>query len=333
MKKRTILIFILLIFVKFNFAQYIFPVSEFRESQRHFELSNFAIKDTVLFLPLGESGLHIYNISDFEEFDLLSTYEEFERRSRKKIYGTAYCVEVIDDKAFLSYGELGLKILNISDPTLPFVLGTYYRHQDVYFTKVYENYAFLGYINMGLEIVDFSNMDDIIMASRNNVKDFTVKDIEIYPPYVIIVGGRRGLRIFKFNEPITSFKQAEFPKDFLTEAQANKLIIKDKIGYMANDFGGLMVLNMGLPLYPLSVNEIKTMGRAKDLLIQDNYLYVATDKGIEVFDIREPEKPVKIFEHATKRKEYKFLQMQGHYLFALFQDGRRDFGIEIFQVE
>ncbi|HSH51452.1 MAG TPA: hypothetical protein VK982_06980, partial [Bacteroidales bacterium] len=133
--------------------------------------------------------------------------------------------------------------------------------------------------------------------------------------------------------PITSFKQAEFPKDFLTEAQANKLIVKDKIGYMANDFGGLVVLNLGLPLYPLKVNEIKTIGRTKDLLIKDNYLYVATDKGIEVFDIREPEKPVKIFEHVTKRKEYKFLQMKDYYLFALFQDGRRDLGIEIFQVE
>lgn len=333
MKKKIPLIFILLILVKFSFSQYIFPVSEFRDNQRHFELSNFDIKDTLLFLPLGEQGLQVYNIADINEFELLSTYEEFERRSGKKVYGTAYCVKVIDDKAFLSYGELGLRILNISDPTMPFVLGTYYRHQEVYFTEVYENYAFLGYVDMGLEVVDFSNMNNIEMVSRNNVKDFTVKNMQIIPPYVIIVGGKRGLRTFKFNEPFTSFKQAEFPKDYLTDAEANKLIVKDKMGYMANDFGGLVVLNMGLPLYPLKVNEIKTMGRAKDLFMDDNYLYVATDKGIEVFDIREPEKPVKIFEHTEKRKEYKYLQMRDYYLFALFQDGRRDYGIEIFQVE
>jgi len=110
-------------------------------------------------------------------------------------------------------------------------------------------------------------------------------------------------------------------------------VIREKTGYIANDYDGLMVVNMGLPLYPLKVNVIKTIGRAKDLLIDDNYLYVATDKGIEVFDIREPEKPAKIFEHVVKRKEYLSLEMRDHHLFALFQAGRRDFGIEIFQVE
>jgi len=333
MKIKTLLIFLFLFIVKISFGQYIFSVSEFKDSQRNFTLSNFDIKDTLLYLPLGVQGLKIYDISDLERFKLLSTYEEFEKRSRKKVYGTAYCVKVIGDRAYLSYGELGLKILNISDPTMPFVLGTYYRHQDVYCTEIFENYALLGYAGMGLEIVDFSNMNDIQMVSRNNVKDFTVKDIEIIPPYVTIVGGRRGLRTFKFQEPLTSFKQAEFPKDFLTEAEANNLVIREKTGYIANDYDGLMVVNMGLPLYPLKVNVIKTIGRAKDLLIDDNYLYVATDKGIEVFDIREPEKPAKIFEHVVKRKEYLSLKMRDHHLFALFQAGRKDYGIEVFQVE
>ncbi|MEE4198312.1 MAG: hypothetical protein V2I54_11760 [Bacteroidales bacterium] len=333
MKKRFIFIIIFLGIVKFNFAQYIFPVSEFRDQARHFELTNFDVRDSLLFLPLGEQGLRIYNVADIQQFELLSTYQEFEKRSRKKVYGTAYGVVVREDKVFLSYGDLGLKIISISDPTMPYVLGTYYRHQPVYCTRLYKDFAFLGYIDMGLEIVDFSNMDNIQMVSRNNVKDFTVNDILINPPYVTIVGGNRGLRTIKFQEPMSTFKQAEFPKNFLTEAEANSLLLKDKTGYMANDFDGLMVLNMGLPLYPLKVNEVKTLGRANDLFIQGHYIYVASDKGIEVFDIREPEKPVKIFEHAAKRKEYLALQMKDYYLFALFQSGRKEFGIEIFQVE
>ncbi|MFP4023265.1 MAG: hypothetical protein ACLFVR_01970 [Thiohalospira sp.] len=333
MKKRIVFIISIMLIVKLSVAQYIYPVTEFSDNLRHFELTNIDIKDTVLFLPLGESGLQIYNIADLYNFELLTTYKEFERRSRKKVYGRAYNVKIVNYKAFLSYGKLGLKILNISDPAMPFVLGTYYRHQDVYSVEIYEDYAFLGYIGMGLEIVDFSNMNDIKMASRNNVKDFTVNNIQVIPPYTVISGGKSGLRAFKFNDPFTSFKQAEFPKDYLTDASANKLLIHEKTGYVANDFKGLTVLNMGLPLYPLKVFEIKTTGNAHDLLIDRNYLYVAADKSIEVFDITEPEKPARIFEHSDKSKSYQYLKMNGDYLFALFQEGRRDYGIEVFQVE
>ncbi|MFO7827814.1 MAG: hypothetical protein R6V23_04260 [Bacteroidales bacterium] len=333
MKKLIVLIVILISIVKISFAQYIYPVAEYRNDLRNFELSNFDIQDTVLYLPLGEHGLQIIDISDIHNFQPIATYEEFERRSRKKVYGTAYCVKVIDNKAFLSYGELGLKILNISDPTMPFVMGTYYRHQDVYCTKIYKNFALLGYVGMGLEIVDFSNMNDIRLASRNNVKDFSVNNIQVLPPYVMISGGRSGLRTFKFGEPFTEFKQAEFPKDYITESEAHQLLVYDKTGYIANDFKGLLVLNMGLPLYPLKVNEIKTIGKATNLMIDRSFLYVTTDKGIDVFDIQEPEKPVKIFEHIEKDKEFKYLKMHGDYLYALFEDGKREYGIEIFQVE
>ena len=52
---------------------------------------------------------------------------------------------------------------------MPYVLGTYYRYQDVYCSEIYENYALLGYVGMGLEIVDLSDFDNINMVSRNNV--------------------------------------------------------------------------------------------------------------------------------------------------------------------
>ncbi|MCK5028219.1 MAG: hypothetical protein KAR57_01200 [Bacteroidales bacterium] len=314
-------------------AQYIYPLSEYSSEMKGYELSNFDIQDTILYLPLGESGLHLLDISDISNIQETFVYQEYEKRSRKKVFGTAYNVNVIDNKAYLAYGVLGLKILDVIDPTMPYVLGTYYRYEDVYCSEIFENFAMLGYKSMGLEIVDISNLDNIKMVSRNNIKDFPVKNIQIVPPYIIISGGARGLKIFKFNEPFTKFKSAEFPKSHLTDNEVNKFLIRGSAGYIANDFRGLSVLNMGLPLYPLEVNNIKTNGKAIDLVIDRNYLYVACGKYIEVYDIKEAEKPIKIFEHIDKDKEFKSLKIHDSKLYALYADGSKKYGFVVFQVE
>ena len=332
MQRLTLLLSVFFISINIVNAQYIYPLAEYNASGRSIELSNFDIKDHYLFFPLGESGLHVLDISDVENIKEVHVYTEYEKRSRKKVYGFANSVKIKDNKIYLSYGPLGLKVLNIDDPTMPYVLGTYYRYQDGYCVEIFENFAFLGYLGMGLEIVDISDLDNIRMVSRNNVKDFSVQNIQIIPPYVVISGGSRGLKIFKFQEPFTKFKQADFPKDYLSESEANKLIIRNSNGYLANDFKGLTVLNMGLPAYPLKIEDVKTEGRAKDVISDRNYLYVATDKSIEVFDIKEADKPVKVHEYIDKDRSFKSLKMHGTELFASYTDGK-EYGIMIFQVE
>ncbi|PLX10172.1 MAG: hypothetical protein C0597_17250 [Marinilabiliales bacterium] len=334
MMKRLIFISVFLIMAATLSAQYIFPLHEYNAELKDIRLTNFDIHDTVLYLPLGEQGLRILNIKDLDNIYELSEYIEYEKRSKKsKIYGFSHQVKVIDNLAYISYGPLGLKILDVSDPTMPFVIGHYYRYEDVSCAEIYENFALLGYVDMGLEIVDLSNLNDIKMISRNNVRGFTVKNIQIIPPFVIISGGERGLRIFKFGETFTAFKQVEFPKEHLTDSDANKILVRGTTGYLANDIKGLSVLNMGLPLYPLQVNNIKTKGKATELIIDRNYLYVASGKYIEIFDIKEPEKPAKIFEHEDKDKEFVSLKIHHNQLFALYASGNKEYGFVIFQVE
>ncbi|MBI9052225.1 MAG: hypothetical protein JEY96_00315 [Bacteroidales bacterium] len=333
MNKKTLLTIAFALIVNAINAQYIYTKAEYSSSLKSVALSNFDIQDTILYLPLGEAGLHILDISDQENIQDVFTYTEFERRSREKVFGTAHCVQVIENKAYLSFGVLGLKVLDVTDPTMPYVIGTYYRYQDVYCSEIYENYAFLGYVGMGLEIVDLSNLDNINMVARKNVKGFSVKNIQIIPPYVVISGGVRGLKIFKFNEPFTDFKQADFPRDYQTNNDANKILLRGANAYLANDFRGLTVLNMGLPLYPLEVFNVKTEGKATDLIIDGNYLYVACGKSIEVYDIKEPASPAKIHEYINKDRKFESLKMYNNQLYASFSNGKKNYGIMIFQVE
>jgi hypothetical protein len=334
MIKKTITTVILFLLVGAVSAQHIYPKAEYSSTIKSFEISEFDIQDTILYLPLGESGLHILNIADQENIEELAVYTEYEKRSRSsKVYGTAYQVQVIENKAYLAFGDLGLKVLDVTDPTMPYVLGTYYRHQQVYCFEMFESFALLGYIDMGMEIIDMSNINNMRMVARKNDKGFSVKNIQIVPPYVVVSGGIRGLKTFMFGEPFNTFKQKQFPRNYLTNNDANKILLKGKAGYLANDFRGLTVFNMGLPLYPIEVFNVKMEGKATDLIIDGNYLYVAGQKSIEVFDITEAEKPVKVHEFIDKDKSFESLKMYNNQLFAAYSSGRKDYGIMIFQVE
>jgi len=328
---------LLIIFVFFAFivkvdAQNIYPVGEYMQLGK-VEFSNLEVKNSILYFPLGKLGLQILDVTNPQNVTQKSIYNEFEWREKKKVFGSAYCVNISGDSLFLAYGELGLKILNISDPSMPFVLGTYYRYQDVYACELYKNFAFLGLKNMGFEIVDFSNIDNIDMVSRNNVKDFKVENLQVRPPFVLMTGGYRGILIYQFTDPFTKFKVKGFPKNYNPNNEANKLIVKDNIGYLANDFEGLTILNLGLTLYPVKMSNIKTNGKAKDICLNKNYAYVSGGNAIEVFDISDNENPVMVFEHKEKKKKFENIVIEGNYLYASFKQSFRKYGIMIFKIE
>lgn len=333
MRKIYLLLVLFLAVFHICKAQHIYPIANFTDNVKDITLNGFDFNDSVLFVPLGESGLHMLSISDINNIHEIGVYSEYEIRSRKRVYGVAYNVEVINNRAYLSYGPLGLKILDISDPAMSFPIGKYYRYEDVFCTEVFEQYVFLGYKDMGLEIINISNLSDIKMVSRNNVKDFKVQNIQIMPPYVYISGKNNGLKIFKFSEPFYEFKSDGFPRDFIPENEVNKFLVKGKAGYIANDFRGLTVVNIGLPSYPVEVFNLKTGGRAVDMLLDKDYLYVVCGKCIEVYDIKEPEKPFKTHEFVDKSKQFVSIKMKGANLYALYDNGRNSYGIMVFQVE
>jgi len=296
------------------------------------EMTNFIVKDTLLIWPQGEEGLKIYNVANPDSLKLISTYNEYAVRSRKKVYGAAYHTRLKNETLFLCYGDLGLKILDISEPRVPTELGTYYRHHSVYTLSLYEHFAFLGLKDLGLEIVDFSDLDNIEMVGRNNLKDYPSKNVVIMPPYTLLTGGNRGIKIFKFRSPFTDFKWAQYPKDYHPENDANKLVVVEKYGYLANDFKGLTVLNLTLPQYPMQQSTLKTDGRAQDLLINDNILFVASGKSIYLFDISDKAKPAILSQYEAGKKKFQALYLENNKLWAIYDEGFRKFGVMVFDI-
>lgn len=313
-------------------AQFLYNTGNI-EFKGKIELTNFQIKDYYLFFPSGDDGLRILDITDNSSLVEIDSYNQTETRENKEIEGTANKILISDDKAYLAYGNLGMYILDISDVNNIKKLGSYYRFHPVFSIKLYDKYAFLGTRDIALDIVDLSNLNDIELVGRYNIKDYKLYKTLIKEPFVILVGGENGLRTYQFADPFNEFKTNGFPKDYNLIDEVLDLEIRGEYGFMANGIEGFQVLNLKLPLYPLKIAEIKTTGFVNDILIHDDILFVATNQAILTYNISNPEEPSLIYEYKDKKKDFRFMLFHDYNLYVSYYQGRRNYGIAVFQYE
>ena len=101
----------------------------------------FAIRDTLAFLALGDSGVQIINIADFSAPVLVNSYTS----------PRASGVDVVDSLMYIADEDSGLVIVNVADPMNPELLGVYHTFlcRNV---RVSGDYAYLG--SSGFEAVN-----------------------------------------------------------------------------------------------------------------------------------------------------------------------------------
>ncbi|MFM6025782.1 MAG: LVIVD repeat-containing protein, partial [Dolichospermum sp.] len=75
-------------------------------------------------------------------------------------------IQVLGNYAYVSAGNRGLKIIDISNPASPSLRGEYsYHHSgEAYDVQVVGNYAYVAFGLYGLEIIDISNPSSPILA-------------------------------------------------------------------------------------------------------------------------------------------------------------------------
>jgi len=334
MKYIYILLFLFLFFNE-GLGQSLFPVNYY-ENRGEIEFCRMDVHNNKLFWPLGKKGLIIFDVSNPNRINRLKLYRTYEIRSYNKMYGSPYAIKLVGDKAYLAHGELGFDILDISNILDPKLIGRYSRNQSVYNFKIYKDYAILGLDKMGLEVVDFSDSKDIQMVSRNNFEGLHVNNIDILEPTVYAACGHYGLKILSFNDPLEEFKRANFPKDFNTQNEAEKLQIYKGIGLLANDARGISVLDLTLKKYPDEIDLIDTEGKANDLIINKETMYVATSNGIEIYSVEDPQNIFRITSYSDKKRKFQKIAVEGKYLYATYKKGWwlwKKYGVMIFEIE
>jgi hypothetical protein len=335
MRRIVLFLFSFLLFTGSCFAQYLFPVNYY-EKKGEIQYRRFDVSGERIFWPLGKKGLLIFDASDVENLKRLKLYKPYEIRSYKKEYGSANAIKVFDDKAYFAHGDLGFEVLNISNIHDPEILGSYYRHQTIYNFKIYKNHAILALDDMGVEVIELDNYEDMQMVSRKNYDGVHVNNIAPYKNYLYASCGYYGLKIIPYKAPLEDFKGNIYSENYVPDNEVHKVLIHDDHAILANDADGLTIMDLSLPKHPAPIENIETAGKAMDILIQGNYLYVACTNGVEVYNINNINNVYRVEQFSQSGRKFQKLAMENDFLYATYKSGWwfwEKYGMMIFAVE
>ncbi|MCS7250494.1 MAG: hypothetical protein NZ608_06160, partial [candidate division WOR-3 bacterium] len=263
--------------------------------------NNFFIKDTFLYL-ISEDTFKIYNISNPLNPILLG-----------QVRDSGYSIYVSGNYAYLG-DRWGLYILDVSNPRVPRRISSWGTHIEAVWVK--ENYCYLTTGSEGgnrFYVLDVSNprnpyelgyLDN--MAGRYDIyvidyfvylPNFDIIDVSIpnFPTrisgcglpgwkeavwtnnpfgYSFVACYYEGLAIVNINDPTNPYLQK---RSILRASDSYKIIVKENIGYLANNLCGIKILDLSDISLPKEIGSYDTLGwdpSLYSLAIEDSFAYL-----------------------------------------------------------
>ena len=208
----------------------------------------------------------------------------------KGAYGTtnAFGVYVSGKYAYVADGGGGLKIIDISNPAFPTLIGTDGTFSlDAYNVFVSGKYAYVVETGWEFEIFDISNPANPTLTGSYAAGGFGVY---VSGKYAYVAGGPSGLQIIDISNPANPTLAGNytfFPYD------ANGVYVSGKYAYVANGGGGLKIIDISNPASPTLISTLDTTGSALNVYVSGKYAYVAdSSSGLQIINISNPASPI-----------------------------------------
>ena len=301
-------------------------------------------------------GLHIYNISDPFNPQILSTYD-----FGHEMYG----LDVEGDFAYICDESNGFRILNISDPSTPVLIGSssywaedlsvegsyLYTVQGFGYMRIFDisnksnpiyishgffsggldriftrnNFAYVLTYLEGLYIFDVSQpLFPQLISTYSNL--FCAESVFVVNSYAYVCTIANGLEIIYLGNPNNPKKYGEF--DFGTFGEAVNVVVQDDIAFIANSLDGLEILNISDPTNPIQISEYDDGEEIRDVAIKENYAVLACYyEGLKILDITNLSNPTRIAWN-DGNGQIKHVYVRDHYVYATNAFS----GIEIYDI-
>ena len=188
---------------------------------------------------------------------------------------------VKDNIGYFTDVEDKLRTYDLSDPFQPEIKTTLNISQLKKKPLFNENLAYIVGQN-GIEVFDFENPFSPIRVGFTNIPGhFTSPSIIGNNLVVLKVIYENKLSFFSLSTPTSPTLIDKIAPLGLNNAFA----VKDNITFVANDLGGLRVLNMKNNSAE-ELGVLHTRGKVQDVVLQGNYAYLATEmEGMSIVDI------------------------------------------------
>lgn len=249
-------------------------------------------EDTLIYLPDDRGDLHIINIADETELDLVGT-------TFKAGLNRPWMVKSVGN--YLHVADLGASYLiyDVSNPASPALKGSAPTYDEAWDLSIVGNYAYVAAKGEGLLVFDVTDPTDITQVGQCKVTDGSLyggrgsgsRGVDVIRGYAFVGDAWGGLTVIDVHDPINPVKVANIGDP---DMEAHRLDIVGDYCYVGGG-RGIFIVDIFDPTAPTIIGYLKgqvTSGWSwgRGVRVFRGYAYYS--EGLEVIDVSDPTDPV-----------------------------------------
>ena len=273
--------------------------------------------ETIAYLGISPSNVHILDISNPSEPSRISTYHTSKTPAGIKLSP--------DNKILYIAHNRGLEIVNVSTPSSPTLVGSLemdMRASDLALAKD-NTKVYLTDFTEGLKVIDISSPESPVMLSTLNTNG-NAQHICISEDgtTAYVANSNKGLCIVDISNPL-SLSIIPSSYDF-TVSYVTGIALSDNpsVIYLTDYANGIFAVDISNPLTPKQLQHYDTEGLATDITVSSKQLYITTSSPtIEVIDTRVPSASPKLGFYSIYGANVQRLKLSADTPMAYITDG------------
>ncbi|MHA1212358.1 MAG: LVIVD repeat-containing protein [Candidatus Heimdallarchaeota archaeon] len=231
-------------------------------------------------------------------------------------------IEIRNDTAFVAGVSPSLVIANVSIPNNPVLIGQFSGTNVAYALAVQGNYCYLGYLESDLAIIEITDLTHPTLVKT--ITGTSCTEVIVHDEMLFICTQTSGLRIYDISDPVNPV----LLKSLFVEG-ANGLDVKDDVLYVACHHLGIKAVDITVPASAYVIKSIAQDddGEAQGIVCSGNFVAVADNYGVEVYNITNPTYMAKEAEYRQGVSAAHDIEAVGNFLFLA-----KGFGLGIFEI-
>lgn len=196
-------------------------------------------------------------------------------------------LQVVDEIAYVSNEIGGLRIVDVTDPNTPVLLGLY-DGLYVYDHHIMGHVAYIAGGSDGFLVVDVSDLTAPTLLSSYSPNEYGYsKGIDVIDQVAYIVDSINGLMIFDVSDPISPLLLSSL--DMVGWSQ--DVTVVGNIAYIADGYNGLVSVDITDLIAPTVLGSIETEFAMKVAVVDDVAFVADHHNGLLAVDVSDPSNP------------------------------------------
>ena len=236
----------------------------------------------------GTFFLEVSSANGIDSYELkIASTLQLQALGRFNPSGYSLDVDVVGDIAYLVVGTKGLLVLDVSDPTAPFELGSNSTNGYAQALAVSGNTVLVANRSEGVTVIDVSDPSRPVMTGTFDTPG-SAQSITVHEGLVLIADQRGGLQIARLQSgQLTAVSSVD------TGGYPTAVAAMGSIALVALGDAGLELVDLAEPDEPVSVGHLDVPGDASGVAVFGQLAYVSTGyRGVRIVDVSDVASPI-----------------------------------------